>query len=482
MSFIKGTDRNQTTLFPQSIDEYISEDNPVRVIEAFVNSLDIAEAGFKRAQPSPVGRPPYDPRDLLKLYIYGYLNRIRSSRKLEVEASRNLELIWLISALKPDFKTIADFRKDNKEPLKKVFKQFSLLCKEWGLFSENVVAIDGSKFRASNSKKNSYSAKKIKRHIKYIDEKIEQYMEEIEEEDQSDENIHRPTAQEINNHIQELESRKTEFEEKLQTIEQGDITEISTVDPDSRLMSFNNNGIGPGYNVQTVVDGKSKIIMDFDVINNPTDHGQLSKMANKAQEILNAEELHVLADKGYYSAKELKACEEAGFKTYVAKQKQANATKDEDFYADKFIYDRENDQYICPAGKILSPGRYRKSKEKEIIGRDYYNYSACKTCEIKDRCTKAKRGRSIHRNINQNLLDEVNKRTNENKKLYSRRQMIVEHPFGTIKRNWGYTYFLTRGLKSVTTEKALTFLAYNLTRAINILGVKEITRKLQVNV
>lgn len=479
MSYIKGTDRNQITLFPESIDEYISEDNPVRVIEAFVNNLDMIELGFKRAVASPVGRPPYNPKDLLKLYIYGYLNRIRSSRKLEAEASRNLELIWLLSTLKPDFKTIADFRKDNQEPLKKVFREFNLLCKEWELFSENIVAIDGSKFRANNSKKKNYNAKKLKRHIKYIDEKIEQYMEELEEGDQNEANTHRPTAEEIKNRIQELKTRKTNYKGKLESIEQGDTTEISEVDPDARLMSVNNNGLEVAYNVQTAVDGKNNLIIDFDVINNPTDHGQLSKMANKAQEIIQSEELHVLADKGYYSSEELKACKEAGIKTYVAKQKQANSTKDEEFYADKFIYDHDHDHYICPSGQILLPKRYRKSKAGEILGRDYHNYSACKVCEIKDRCTNSKRGRIIYRNINQNLMDEVDRRTNENKELYAKRQMIVEHPFGTIKRSWGFSYFLTRGLNSVSTEIGLAFLAYNIKRVINILGVREMTRKLQ---
>ena len=381
MGYIKGVDRNQITMFPESVDDYVSEDNPVRVIEAFVASLDIIELDFKYAQTANVGRPPYNPRDLLKLYLYGYLNRIRSSRKLESEASRNLEVIWLLSALKPDFKTIADFRKDNKVAIKKVFKQFSLLCKQWDLFGQSVVAVDGSKFRANNSKKNNFNEKKLKRHIKYIDEKINQYMSELEQGDQNEENIHKPTAEEINQHIKELQERKENYEEKLQNIEQSDINEISTIDPDSRQMSVNNNGIEIAYNVQTVVDEKHSIIIDYDVINNPTDHGQLCKMANLAQEVLESEELHVLADKGYYSAEELKACEKENYKTYVPKQKSANRTKDEGFYTDKFTYNKEEDYYICPAGQILFPGRYRKSKEKGILGRDYNNYKVCKDCD-----------------------------------------------------------------------------------------------------
>ena len=478
MAYIKGTDRRQTTLFPESIDDYVCEDNPVRVIEAFVENLDIVALEFKRAQTAPVGRPPYDPRDLLKLYLYGYLNRIRSSRKLESEAARNLEVIWLLSSLKPDFKTIADFRRDNKEALRRVFKQFSLLCKEWGLFAQTLVAIDGSKFKANNSKKNNYNRKKLKRHLKYIDEKINDYLHELEEGDQREEDIHKPTAQEIAEHIEQLKNRKLDYEEKLNAIEKSDVKEISTTDPDSRQMAVNNNGTDICYNVQTVVDGEHCLVIDYDVINNPTDHSQLSNMAKRGQAVLKAKELHVLADKGYYSAPELKSCEELGFKTYVTKQKFAGRTKDKEFYQAKFSYDKEHDRYICPAGQALYPGRYRKHEGK-IIGRDYLNYKACKACDVKDRCTKGKRGRTVYRNNDQDLLDKIDQRTREDKELYNRRQMIVEHPFGTIKRNWGFSYFLTRGLQSVSAESGLAFLAYNMKRAINIMGVREMVKRLQ---
>lgn len=479
LAYIKGEDRGEVILFPESINDYISEDNPVRVIDAFVESLDMVELEFKYAEPKQLGRPSYDPKDMLKLYIYGYLNQISSSRKLEIETKRNLELMWLLRNLKPDFKTIADFRKDNKDPLTKVFKQFNILCAKWQLYGKKVVAIDGTKIRANNSKRNNYNEKKIKRHLKYLEEKINQYMTDLEDTDKSEADTKMPTVEEINQRIKELENRKDNYEEMLQKIEEGEITEISTTDPDARLMSVNNNGIEVCYNIQTVVDGKHSLIVDCGVTNNPTDHGQLSNMAKKAQKIFKKRKFKVLADKGYYSAKELKACQEAGLGTYVAKQKAANRTGDEEFYSDKFIYNSEEDHYICPAGNILMLGRKRKEKG-EIIGYDYINYKACSSCELKDRCTTAKRGRSIFRNIDQNLLDKVDKRTAANKSLYSKRQMIVEHPFGTIKRNWGYTHFLTRGLKSVKTEISLIFLAYNLKRAINILGVNVIIRKLQL--
>lgn len=479
MSYIKGENRYEVTLFPESIDDYISEDNPVRVIDAFVQSLDMVKLKFKYAEPKKLGRHPYDPKDMLKLYIYGYLNQIRSSRKLEAEAGRNLELMWLMHKLKPDFKTIADFRKDNNKPLKEVFKQFNLLCNHWGLYGKKIIAVDGTKMRANNSKRNNYNEKKLKRHLKYLEEKINEYMTDLEETDKAEADTKIPTVEEINQRIKELENRKGNYEEMLKEIEEGETTEISTTDPDARLMSVNNNAVEVCYNIQAAVDEKHNLIVDCEVINNPTDHGQLSGMAKKAQELFDKKEIKVLADKGYYSTKELKACHEAGVETYVAKQKAANRTGDKEFYSAKFIYNSEQDHYVCPAGKILTPGRSRKGNDK-IIGYDYRNYKACSTCELKDRCTTAKRGRSIFRNIDQDLLDQIDKRTATNKLLYSKRQMMVEHPFGTVKRNWGYTYFLTQGLESVKTETSLIFLAYNLKRAINILGVKAMLQKLQI--
>jgi transposase len=303
MAYVKGENRQQINMFPEIIDDYVGEDNPVRVIEAFVISLNMSELGFERAKEPILGRPAYDPRDLLKLYLYGYLNRIRSSRKLESEASRNLEVIWLLSGLKPDFKTIADFRKDNKEAVKKVFKQFSLLCKEWGLYGQTLVAVDGSKFRASNSKKKNFNEKKLNRHLKYIDTKIEQYLNELEEGDQSEANTHKPNAAEIKQHIQELKERKKKYEEMLETIKENEVSEISLTDPDARQMSTNNNGIDICYNVQTVVDEKHSMIVDYDVINNAADLGQLNQISKRAQNVFDTEEINVLADKGYTQAK-----------------------------------------------------------------------------------------------------------------------------------------------------------------------------------
>ena len=476
MAYIKGEDRMQITLFPEAIDDYISEDNPVRVIDRFVGSLDMRELGFLHTDPSATGRPPYDPRDMLKLYLYGYMNRIRSSRRLETEAGRNLELLWLLRKLKPDFKTIADFRKDNKTAIKQVFKQFTLLCREWGLLGREVIAIDGSKFRAVNSKKNNFSQKKVQRHLKYIDEKINTYLQELNSNDHDEKDIRVPDVAEINRRLEELKNRKDLFLELQDQIEANGGKEISTVDPDARMMAANNNGMDICHNVQIAVDEKHSLVVECDVVSNPADQGQLSNMAKKAKEVLDVEEIKALADKGYYSTKELRECESEGIETYVAKPKNKGSA-DPDFRLDQFQYDREQDQYTCPAGQILYPSRIRE--EKGIKYQTYRNYRACKNCELKDRCTKSK-GRTVHRNLDQDLLDRIDRRTQENKALYAKRQMMVEHPFGTVKRAWGYSYFLTKGNGSTKTETRLAFLAYDLRRVINILGVKEIMSRLAI--
>jgi hypothetical protein len=404
------------------------------------------------------------------------MNRIRSSRRLETEAGRNLELIWLLRKLKPDFKTIADFRKDNAKALKGVFKQFTLLCKDWDLYGKEVIAVDGSKFRASNSKRNNYNQKKIQRHLKYINEKINSYLKELDSNDQEEAGIHVPNAEEIQKRIEELEGRRDKYISMQQQMEETGATEISTTDPDARLMAVNNNGIEVSYNVQTAVDQKHKLVVDSEVINNPADQGQLYNMTKQAKETLEVEEIKVLADKGYYATKDLIKCEANGIETYVPRQKFTGNIENAEFQSDKFKYDEEQDVYICPAGQTLYPGKIREVREVKY--QVYKNNRACNQCELKDKCSKSSKGRTIYRNIEQKRLDEIERRTKVNKQLYQQRQMIVEHPFGTIKRIWGFNYFLTRGLKSVQTENKLHFLAYNMRRVINILGVEEIVRRL----
>lgn len=478
MSYIQGQDRNQIVLFPESLDDYISEDSMVRIIDEYVEQLDMVALEFKKAICSYMGRPPYSPKDILKLYLYGYLNRIRSSRRLEHEALRNIEVIWLLKKLRPDFKTIADFRKDNKKSLKAVFRDFTKLCDEWDLFGKELVAIDGSKFRACNSKRNNYNTKKLERHIKYINEKIEKYMQELDEGDTAEADDRKPDKEEVNRRLKELRERKEKYETYKKELKEKGKNEISTTDPDARLMCNNNNNVDVSYNIQTTVDAKHKLIADFKVSQRPNDLGELDNMALRTKKLFGGKEFEVVADKGYYKAEDLKKCVENGITPYVSKQVYSNGTGDRDFYSDRFKYDKSKDVYVCPMNKELSYGRQRKEKGK-VIGYEYRNYKACGSCEFKSRCTKSKKGRSIFRHVDQDFLDTIDFNTQINMDKYRQRQMIVEHPFGTVKRGWGANYFLTKRKRSVTAEISLLFLAYNLKRVMSIFGNKELLRKIK---
>jgi len=477
MGYIEGEDRNQIILFPESIDEYVSDNNAIRIIDEYIKQLDLERLGFKRAVNPSLGRPPYHPKDMLKLYLYGYLNRIRSSRRLEQEAIRNLEVIWLLKKLKPDFKTIADFRKDNKKALKKVFRDFTRLCDEWELFGKELIAIDGSKFRACNAKKNNYNPKKLERHLKYLDEKIEGYLQELDHHDQIESPDRKLDAQEIEERIQQLRDRREKYESYQRKLKQSGENEISTTDPDARLMT-NHNHVEVSYNVQTTVDAKHKLIADFKVTQKPNDLGELDNMALRAKKLFENKNFEVLADKGYYQAKDLKKCAEKGIAVYITKQTYANRTKDPAFYPDQFQYDPTKNTYLCPALKELHYYRIRK-KDGKVIGYEYRHPDACKDCQFKARCTRAQKGRSIFRHVDQDFLDRIDLQTKRNMGKYKLRQMIVEHPFGTIKRGWGAYYFLTKRKVSVSAEISLSFLAYNLKRVINILGTEEILRRLR---
>lgn len=354
MRYIEGVNRKRKISFPEYIDEYITENNPVRVIEAFVDSLDLVGLGFKDAEQITTGRPGYNPADMLKLFLYGYMNRVISSRRLEAEAGRNIELMWLLRKLKPDDRTIAEFRKQNKEAIQNVFHQLVALCKNWDLFGMEVVAVDGSKFKACNSKRNNFNKKSLSRKIKYIDEKLEEYMSELDQNDASEVSSRVAGKDEIKKRVKELRMRKETYQKYQDELKEKGISEISATDPDSRLMAVSNNGVDVCYNVQTVVDSKHKLVVDCNVINNPTDHGQLSEMAGRAKKLFEVESIKALADKGYYNTDDLKACEKEGIITYVAKQVFSNATGEREFYSHKFLYNKEKNIYICPAGYELS--------------------------------------------------------------------------------------------------------------------------------
>lgn len=478
MAFITGIDRNQKIMFPEYVEDYVEEDNPIRVIDEYVETLNFIEMGFTKTTEIRPGAPGYHPSILMKLYLYGYVNGIRSTRKLESEANRNIEVMWLLRRLKPDFKTIADFRKENRNNLVKVFKDFSLLCKELGLYGKELIAVDGTKFKANNSKRNNYNQKKIDRQVKYIDEKTQEYLKALENNDSTEENQVKYSSEEIKEKLEYLKQRKKTYEAIEQELKESGETEISTVDPDSRLMENKKNGLEMGYNLQIAVDEKHKLIVDFDVTQNASDQGNLNAMSQKAKKAFNMEdkdELELLADKGFYQAEDLKKCEENNTITYVSKQTYANSTNDREFYTDKFKYDKDKDIYLCPGGYELNKINHKKEDRKST---KYRNYEACKNCEYKTRCTTAVKGRIITRSKDQDFLDKVDARTQENMDKYLQRQMIVEHPFGTIKRTMNAGYYLCRGMESILGETSLIMLAYNFKRVLNIVGIDNLRRKI----
>lgn len=478
MPYITGKDRMQLTMIPESIDDYVSDENEVRVIDAFVEALDMKELGFVRYEAASTGRPGFRPQDMLKVYIYGFLNRVRSSRRLEQECKRNVELMWLINKLTPDYKTIADFRRDNSQALKQVFRQFTVICREWDMFNKEIVAIDGSKFKASNSKKNNYSDKKLARQLKYINEKIDEYIQILENTDEIESSVRNPNTEEIKNRIKELSDRKKKYEDMKKHIAESGENELSTIDPDARLMYSNNNGVDVSYNVQATVDIKHNLVADIEVINNASDSGQLYPMAERAKEILDVEKITVLIDKGYSKKyQDLIDCENNNIITYAAIQESRSIDGNSEYSADNFKYDEQNDTYICPTGEILSFWHGRVINKLDY--RDYANFKACKSCPVRGKCTTARKGRVISRSEAAQTIMAIKKRMRANPELYKHRQMMNEPVFGTIKRAMGFTYLLTRGFEKVTGEVSLAFCAYNMRRAINIMGVKEIIRRLQ---
>ena len=386
--------------------------------------------------------------------------------------------MWLLRKLQPDFKTIADFRKENRNNLIKVFKDFSHLCKELGLYGQELVAIDGTKIKANNSKRNNYNQKKIDRQIKYIDEKTSEYLMALEENDSQEEKSTKYSTKELKEKIELLKQRKETYDQLNKELKESGNKEISTVDPDSRLMENKKNGLEMGYNLQTVVDSKHKLIVDFDITQNAADQGNLNSMSQKAKAVFGLDEkdeLEVLADKGFYQADDLKRCEENNTITYVSKQSYSNSTNDRDFFSDKFKYDKEKDVYICPANQVLNRVKHRKEEVKQVR---YKNFGACKDCQYKDRCTTAKEGRTISRAKDQDFLDTVDSRTKENMDKYLLRQTIVEHPYGTIKKTMNAGYYLCRGMESVIGETSLILFAYNFKRVLNILGIEKLRGKI----
>jgi transposase len=471
MHHIQGSDREQLTLFPEALDEYIAEDNPVRFLDAFVETLDFGGLGFLHAMLQETGRPPYHPADLLKLYVYGYLNRIRSSRRLETESGRNLELMWLLKRLTPDFKTIADFRRDNRQAIRQVSREFTLFCRRLDLFGGELVAIDGSKFKAQNSKGRNFTQRKLKRQIKDLDKKIDDYLEELDQADEEEKDVpDKPNADQLREKIEAMKRRQAERRQLEEQMRQSGQSQISLTDPDSRSMPVGGGeATVVGFNVQLSVDSKYKLIVDHEVTTDVTDRGLLSAMAERAKQALGVAEIDVIADKGYYNGQEVKACLEEDITPYIPKANTSANRKRGLFTKEDFRYDPDQDDYGCPAGQALTYRFTTVEQEREI--RYYSNPAACRECGLKPQCTRNKGGRRITRWVDEHLLEAMQARVQAEPEKVGLRKQLAEHPFGTIKHSWNQGYFLMRGLEKVRAEMALTVMAYDLKRVIRILGV-----------
>lgn len=468
MRYIEGSSRDQQVLFPDVLDDYVGADNSVRFLDAFVGTLDLAALGFRHATPSATGRPPYDPGDLLRLYLYGYLHRVRSSRRLEQESQRNVEVMWLLRKLQPDFKTIADFRRDHPTALRGVCRAFTLLCKQLDLFGGELVAIDGSKFRAMNAKKRNFSDATLEKLQGRIDARITEYLQALDTQDRADaETTPAPSAAALQEKIAGLRTRRAMYDGFRAELAASGERQISLTDPDSRSM-ITGSTAAVCYNVQTAVDDKHKLIVAHEVTNAPTDLDQLSPMAVAANDVLGAPTLQVIADRGYYSGPEVQACLEADITPTIPRPLTSANAKHALFTKDDFTYDPGQDQYTCPAGATLA---YRFSTIERGRGMRYYATPRCGACPLAAKCTRNKTGRRITRWEGEAVLDAMAARLRANPALETRRKAIVEHPYGTMKRGMDQGYFLLRGLAKVRGEFSLTVLAYNLKRALRIVGV-----------
>jgi transposase len=475
MAYISGVDRNQLTLEPISLEDYVSENNVCRVIDAYVKTLDLKSMGFKYAQTSPIGRPPYDPADMVKLYVYGYLNKIRSSRRLETETHRNLELMWLMSNLTPDDKTICNFRKDNPKPLKKLFHHFNEICLKLSLFGRETVAIDGSKFKADNGRKNCHTEKSVKETLTKLETKVTAYLKELEENDVNDSDEATVNANRIQEALTHLRERTVKMEGLLKEIKANDGQAVCTVDKEAELMKQGNgNGFDVCFNAQTAVDEKHGLVVDFEVTDSCNDINELSSMAIEAKAVLHVDKLNVVADTGYSNGAEINKCEENEITTYIPKPRPSHQPKNANFHRNKFIYDPKKDVYTCPAGNEMSRQRVRE-RDGFIV---YSNRCACMNCPVKDQCTKSKTLREIERSPYEDKVNEAASRAKANPAIYRRRQELSEHPFGVIKSVWGFGQFLCRGKEKTTGEAALAFLAFNLRRVITILKVEPLIKAL----
>jgi transposase len=476
MGYIKGKERGQSVLFPGTVDEYIAENNEVRAIAAFLGRLDFVKLGFVRGQAAGTGRPGYDPRLLMGLFLWGHLNGIRSSRKLERESHRNLEVIWLCENLRPDFKTIADFRKDNGPGIKGVVVEFRLWCLRAGLYGKEIVAVDGSKFKAVNSKERNFTRKKLSQIIARERAKISEYLEAVAVADETESEEPELSAAQLQEKIAGLERYLAEHEELERQLAASGESQVSLTDPEAKLMKTA-KGSEVSYNVQTVVDSKHKLIAAYEVTNERNDLGQLAVMALQAKEALQVAELTVLADGGYFEGNALKECEQAGITTFVSVPKSKEAERLGIFAQGQFRYDQERDLYVCPQGEELHWTKTTNDRERNKKFKVYAT-KACAQCPLRAQCTTSKYGRKIKRWIDQGVIDRLQARNRGRPELLKQRKTLAEHPFGTIKRGMNQGFFLLKGIRKVTTEIGLTVLSYNLKRVLNIMGVEQMISSL----
>ena len=467
--FIDGEDRMQPALLPHSLEDYVDEENPVRVIEVFIDELDLAALGFSGMTPAATGRPAYHPSTLLKIYLYGYLNRIQSSRRLEREAQRNVELMWLTGRLAPDFKTIADFRKDNGMAIRAVCAQFVGLCRRLKLFTHAVVAIDGSKFKAVNNRDKNYTVAKVTGRMEQVNASITRYLRALDQADREESDIAEAKSVRLKEKIAGLRRQMQDLKAMEQAVQNAPDQQISLTDPDARSMATSGKGTATvGYNVQIVVDAEHHLIVDHEVTNRGYDRHQLAPMALKAQQATGCENITALADRGYFNGDQVLSCEGTGVAPIVPKTLTSSGAKRGFFTRQDFIYNAEHDHYTCPAGAKLTK-IHRRVDHTEDFDR-YRHLSACFTCPLKSRCTPTKR-RIIKRWVNEDVLDRMQARLDRMPEAMGVRRQTVEHPFGTLKAWMGATHFLTRTLDKVRTEMSLLVLAYNIKRMITILGV-----------
>ena len=473
--FIEGEDRHQATLFPERLDDYIAEDSAVRVIDVFVDDLDTSGLGFK-AEANDTGRPAYHPSTMLKIYVYGYLNRVQSSRRLEREAQRNVELMWLTGRLAPDFKTIADFRKNNGEAIRLVCREFVMLCKKLNLFADAFVAIDGSKFKAVNNRDRNFTKAKMKRRLQQIDESIERYLGQMASADRQEQGVANDKTRRLEDKVAALKKEMVRLKKlEIQMLAAPD-QQISLTDPDARSMATSGRGTGMvGYNVQTAVDAKHHLIVAHEVTNVGHDRTQLANMAKQAKEAIETDELTVVADRGYFKGEEILACDKAGITTYLPKPQTSGNMAKGMFGKRDFIYKPEDDEYECPAGERLV-WRFKTVEKGQTLHK--YWSSTCPRCAIKSRCTAGKY-RRVTRWEHETVLEALEARLDKEPERMRARRETVEHPFGTIKSWMGSTHFQMRTLKRVGTEMSLHVLAYNLKRVIAILGARPLIAAIQ---